>query len=91
MTTNATLPRRGTMTGTHTTNHDEQTWRVRPRLVMRRLAALVGLLALLALWPAAGASPAGQSGNFPPRIDLPNGFFPEGVESGPGTSSSSGP
>jgi hypothetical protein len=74
------------MTGTHTTNHDEQTGHVTPRLVMRRLAALVGLLALLAVWPAAGASPAGQSGNFPRRIDLPNGFFPEGVESGPGTS-----
>jgi hypothetical protein len=74
------------MRDTHTTNHDEQTWRGTPRLARWRLAALVGLLALLAVWPAAGASPAGQSGNFPPRIDLPDGFFPEGIESGPGTS-----
>ena len=36
--------------------------------------------------PAGGASPAGQSGNFPDRIDLPDGSFPEGVESGRGTS-----
>jgi hypothetical protein len=74
------------VTGTHTTNRDEQTWRGTPRLVMRCLGALVGLLALFAVWPAAGASPAGQSGNFPPRIDLPDGFFPEGIESGPGMS-----
>jgi hypothetical protein len=44
------------------------------------------VLAALAVSPAVGASPAGQSGNFPARIDLPNGFFPEGIESGPGTS-----
>jgi hypothetical protein len=53
---------------------------------MPRFVALVGVLAFLAVSPAVGASPAGQSGNFPARIDLPNGFFPEGVESGQGTS-----
>ena len=53
---------------------------------MPRFAALVGVLAFLACSPVAGASPAGQSGNFPTRIDLPDGFFPEGIESGPGTS-----
>ncbi len=76
------------MSGTHTTNHDEQTWRgtPRPRDAARRGTRRSIFLALLAVWPAAGASPAGQSGNFPPRIDLPSGFFPEGIESGPGTS-----
>jgi hypothetical protein len=53
---------------------------------MPRFVALVGVLAFLAVSPAVGASPAEQSGNFPARIDLPNGFFPEGVESGQGTS-----
>lgn len=53
---------------------------------MRRLLALGGLLAFLALSPVIGASAAGPSGNFPARIDLPDGFFPEGIESGPGTS-----
>jgi len=48
--------------------------------------ALVGVLAFLAGSPAAGASQGGQSANFPYRIDLPNGFFSEGIESGPGTS-----
>ena len=84
------------MTSTHTTNHDEQRppdrgARVRRSGSMaphatRRLIALACLLAFLALSPAIGASAAGQSGNFPARIDLPDGFFPEGIESGPGTS-----
>jgi hypothetical protein len=52
----------------------------------RHLVALVGLLGLVAVSPAAGASPAGQSDNFPARIDLPDGFFPEGIENGRGTS-----
>jgi hypothetical protein len=83
------------MTGTHTTNHDEpkpRGRRVRFRrgaltaaLVTRHLVALVGLLPLLAIAPAAGTS-AEHSGNFPSRIDLPDGFFPEGIESGRGTS-----
>ena len=51
-----------------------------------RLFALVGALAIVVLSPAAGASPAAQAGSFPARIDLPNGFFPEGIERGPGTS-----
>jgi len=58
----------------------------RRHMAMPRFVALVGALAFLALAPAVGASPAGQSGNFPARIDLPNGSFPEGIESGPGTS-----
>jgi hypothetical protein len=53
---------------------------------MPRYGALVGVLAFLALAPPVSASPAGQSANFPTRIDLPNGSFPEGIESGPGTS-----
>jgi hypothetical protein len=48
--------------------------------------ALVAALAFLALAPVVGASPDGQSGNFPARIDLPDGFFPEGIEAGRGTS-----
>ena len=85
------------MTGTHGTNHDEPRPRARrsrsrvgrftPAFAMLHLGALVGLLALLAVAPAAGGSAAGQScDNFPARIDLPDGFFPEGIESGPGTS-----
>jgi hypothetical protein len=85
------------MTPINTTSHNDQrppgrrawAWRggSTRRVAMRRLLALAGLLALLAaLSPAAGASSAGESGNFPARIDLPNGFFPEGIESGPGTS-----
>ena len=58
----------------------------RRHTTMPRFVALVGVLAFLAFSPAVGASPAGQSGNFPARIDLPNGFFPEGIESGRGTS-----
>jgi hypothetical protein len=49
-----------------------------------RFVALVCVLAFLAFSPAVAAS-AGQSGNFPARIDLPNGFFPEGIERGRGT------
>ena len=84
------------MTGTHGMNHDEPRPRARrsrsrvgrftPAFATLHLGALVGLLALLAVAPAAGGSAAGQSSNFPARIDLPNGFFPEGIESGPGTS-----
>jgi hypothetical protein len=84
------------MTSTHTTNRGEPRPRggrlpsrreaVTPAFATRHLVALVGLLALLAVAPAVGASPAGQSANFPARINLPNGFFPEGIESGPGTS-----
>ena len=53
---------------------------------MRRFAALVALLTLLPLSLSFGAPPAQGSDNFPARIDLPTGFFPEGIESGPGTS-----
>jgi sugar lactone lactonase YvrE len=60
------------MTGKHTT--------------ITRLAALAGALALLAWPPAGGASTARQAGGFPARIDLPDGFFPEGIEHGRGTS-----
>jgi outer membrane protein assembly factor BamB len=52
---------------------------------MRRAMLLVALFALVPL-VVLGASPAGASDNFPARIGLPDGFFPEGIESGPGTS-----
>jgi hypothetical protein len=53
-------------------------------LVVRRFVVLfIAVLAfVLAPWPATAAPPD----NFPNRIDLPNGFFPEGIESGRGTS-----
>jgi hypothetical protein len=51
-----------------------------------RFIALLGVLAFLAVSPAVGALPAGHDGDFPARIDLPDGFLPEGIESGPGTS-----
>jgi len=53
---------------------------------LQRLVALFGVLAFLAASPAVAVSPAAPSGNFPARIDLPNGSFPEGIESGPGAS-----
>ena len=51
---------------------------------MRRFVVLfIAVLAfVLVPWPATAAPPD----NFPDRIDLPNGFFPEGIESGRGTS-----
>jgi streptogramin lyase len=54
-------------------------------LVVRRFVVLfIAVLAfVLAPWPAAAAPP---DKNFPARIDLPNGFAPEGIESGRGTS-----
>ena len=53
-------------------------------LVVRRFVVLfIAVLAfVLAPWPATAAPPH----NFPDRINLPNGFFPEGIESGRGTS-----
>jgi hypothetical protein len=54
-------------------------------VAMRHVLLLVAYIALVP-WLALGASPAGASDNFPARIALPNGFFPEGIESGPGTS-----
>jgi hypothetical protein len=53
-------------------------------LVVRSFVVLfIAVLAfVIAPWPAAAAPP----GNFPDQIDLPNGFFPEGIESGRGTS-----
>jgi hypothetical protein len=54
-------------------------------LVVRRFVVLfIAVLAfVLAPWPATAAPP---DKNFPARIDLPPGFFPEGIESGRGTS-----
>ncbi|HLM20055.1 MAG TPA: superoxide dismutase [Propionibacteriaceae bacterium] len=51
---------------------------------MRRFVVLfIAVFAfVLAPWPATAAPPD----NFPARIDLPDGFFPEGIESGRGTS-----
>jgi hypothetical protein len=84
------------MTSRHTSNHDEpkpRSRRVRsrrgaftPAPPTRHLVTLVGLLALLAVAPAGGASPTEKSANFPARIDLLDGFFPEGIENGRGTS-----
>ena len=53
-------------------------------LVVRRFVVLfIAVLAfVLAPWPATAAPPD----NFPDQIDLPDGFFPEGIESGRGTS-----
>jgi sugar lactone lactonase YvrE len=53
-------------------------------LVVRRFVVLfIAVLAfVLAPWPATAAPPE----NFKDQIDLPNGFRPEGIESGPGTS-----
>ena len=52
-------------------------------LVVRRFVVLfIAVLAfVLAPWPATAAPPD----NFPAQIDLPDGFFPEGIESGRGT------
>jgi len=57
--------------------------------MMRRLGALGALS--LALIVAAGAAPVAahdkdsEAGNFPARIDLPDGFAPEGITAGRGT------
>ncbi len=52
---------------------------------MRRFVLLVVFVMSLPS-VAFGAAATGQASNFPVRIDLPNGFFPEGIERGPGTS-----
>ena len=51
---------------------------------MRKFVVLfIAVLAfVLVPWPATAAPPD----NFRERIDLPAGFFPEGIESGRGTS-----
>jgi hypothetical protein len=84
------------MTSTRTTNRERnqprggRIWSRRggsvPALTVTCLMALAGALAVLAFSPGVGASPGGPSGNFPARIDLPEGSFPEGIERGPGTS-----
>src|SRR5688500_9456298 len=53
-------------------------------LVVRRFVMLfIAVLAfVLASWP----STAAPHDNFPNRIELPNGFFSEGIEGGRGTS-----
>jgi outer membrane protein assembly factor BamB len=52
-------------------------------LIVRRFVLFVAALAfVLVPWPATAA----PTNNFPARIDLPDGFFPEGIESGRGTS-----
>jgi len=52
---------------------------------MRRFGLLLAFLTLgFVTFPATPAS-AGHGTNFPARIDLPGGFFPEGIESGRGT------
>jgi hypothetical protein len=55
----------------------------------RRLGALgalsLALLLAVGVMPVAAHDGAGQSANFPARIDLPNGFAPEGITAGRGT------
>jgi hypothetical protein len=53
---------------------------------MRRFALLIAVPAFVLAPLPATAQPAGDNGNFPARIDLPDGFFPEGIESGQGAS-----
>jgi hypothetical protein len=48
--------------------------------------ALIAMLVFVGLVPATGASAVRRHCNFPARIDLSNGSFPEGIESGRGTS-----
>jgi outer membrane protein assembly factor BamB len=51
--------------------------------VRRFVVLFIAVVAfVLAPWPATAAPPD----NFPARINLPNGFFPEGIENGRGTS-----
>jgi hypothetical protein len=51
-------------------------------LVVRKFVLFIVVFAfVLVPWPATAAPPD----NFPDRIELPNGFFPEGIESGRGT------
>ncbi len=50
---------------------------------MRRLVVL--LIAILTVIVVPLPATAAPPGNFPVRVDLPDGFFPEGVESGRGT------
>jgi hypothetical protein len=51
--------------------------------VRKFVVLFIAVLAfVLVPWPATAAPPD----NFRDRIDLPNGFFPEGIESGRGTS-----
>src|SRR4026209_754822 len=59
-------------------------WDCHRGLVVRRFVVLLfAVLAfVLAPWPATAA----PAGNFPAQIDLPNGFFPEGIDSGRGIS-----
>ena len=49
-----------------------------------RVLALAAIVVALGGVPPATA--ASDSNSFPPRIDLPNGFLPEGIERGRGTS-----
>ena len=73
------------MTGRLTTEHYPRRAR-RSGTRAWRFMALAGVLAFLACSSAVGAPPVKPSGNFPVRIDLPNGFVPERIESGRGTS-----
>src|SRR6266508_3955060 len=63
----------------------EKTTNRSPILALPILLVLLFVLAFLAFAPAGSALPAERSENFPHIIDLPNGFFPEGIEHGPGT------
>ena len=55
---------------------------------MRRFAVVLFTVFALVLspWPAAASPQNGYHHSLPGRIDLPDGFFPEGIERGRGTS-----
>lgn len=53
------------------------------RLLVPVLAAALGLTALTTASPAVSAAPAGDR-PFPARVELPDGFQPEGIAIGPG-------
>ncbi len=50
---------------------------------MRKLAVTV--VSLMCLFALAGPATAGGTDRFPPEIDLPDGFFPEGIAVGQGS------
>jgi hypothetical protein len=57
-------------------------------LVVRRIAVVLFTVLALVLgpWPATAAPHDDYHGRLPDRIELPNGFSPEGIERGRGTS-----
>jgi hypothetical protein len=52
---------------------------------MRRIVALVLMIGLVSLLGSPAATAQGRSAEFPAVIDLPDGFFPEGIAVGRGS------